>query len=251
MNFNMNNQKGFANIVLIGVIVVLVGVVGYLAFVKKSEPIVQQQPTPTPTQTGTPAPTPTPIPTASATPSLSADRKSIVANGKVLLVIDDDAIFNFFKTESQLCGGYNLTSTPDRKTFCENKATFKSKTRFTSIVSSPDKMKIGFTIESDTLSPDKVAGIFYPSRSTNKVHFLTNYYLGNEFISFSPNGINFVYVGGCFEGYCGLSVKNSETLADKISFGGGDSGVKYTFVRWISDKEIEYKAGDELKRSSF
>ena len=107
----MNNQKGFANVVLIGVIVVLVGVVGYFTFVKKSEPII-----------------------ASATPSLSADRKSIVANGKVLLVIDDDAIFNFFKTESQLCGGYNLTSTPDRKTFCENKATFKSKTRFTSIV---------------------------------------------------------------------------------------------------------------------
>src|SRR3989338_5371336 len=136
MILNMNNQKGLANVVLIGVIVVLVGVVGYFAFVKKLEPIVQQ-PTPTPTQTGTPAPTPTPTPTASATPSLSADRKSIVANGKVLLVIDDDAIFNFFKTESQLCDGYNLTSTPDRKTFCENKATFKSKTRFTSIVSSP------------------------------------------------------------------------------------------------------------------
>jgi len=242
------NQKGFANIILIVIIVVLVGAVGYFAFVKKSEPIAQQ-PTPTPTQTNTPAPTP--ISTSSATPTLSADRKSIVANGKVLLAIDDDVIFNFFKTESQLCDVYNITSTPDRKMFCENKATFKGKTRFTSIVSSPDKMKIGFTIEGDTLSLDKVAGIFYPSRSTNKVHFLTNYYLGNEFISFSPNGTNFVYVGGCFEGYCGLSVKNSETLADKISFGGGDSAVKYTFVRWISDKEIEYKAGDELKRASF
>ena len=55
----MNNQKGFANIILVIVIVVLVGAVGYFAFVKKSEPIVQQ-PTPTHTQkVQTPAPTPT------------------------------------------------------------------------------------------------------------------------------------------------------------------------------------------------
>jgi flagellar basal body-associated protein FliL len=54
------NQKGFANIILVIVIVVLVGTIGYFAFVKKSEPVAQQ-PTPTPatTQTKTPAPTPT------------------------------------------------------------------------------------------------------------------------------------------------------------------------------------------------
>jgi len=55
------NQKGFANIILVVVIVILVGAVGYFAFVKKSGPITQQ-PTPTPTQTKTPAPTPTPTP---------------------------------------------------------------------------------------------------------------------------------------------------------------------------------------------
>lgn len=57
------NQKGFANIILVVVIVILVGAVGYFAFVKKSEPIAQQ-PTPTPTQTTTStktsAPTPSP-----------------------------------------------------------------------------------------------------------------------------------------------------------------------------------------------
>ncbi len=52
------NQKGFANIILIVVIVILVGVVGYFAFVKKSEPIAQQ---PTPTQTQTTTPTKTPV----------------------------------------------------------------------------------------------------------------------------------------------------------------------------------------------
>ncbi|MDP3792162.1 MAG: PsbP-related protein [bacterium] len=59
------NQKGFANIILIVVIVVLVGAVGYFAFVKKSEPIAQQA-TPTPTQTKTPV-SPTPTPTSETT----------------------------------------------------------------------------------------------------------------------------------------------------------------------------------------
>jgi hypothetical protein len=40
------NRKGFANIVLIVVIIILVCMVGYFAFVKKSEPVAQQ-PTPT------------------------------------------------------------------------------------------------------------------------------------------------------------------------------------------------------------
>jgi len=49
------NQKGFANIILIlSIIVILVGAVGYFSFVKKSEPIAQQSPTPTPTQTQKP-----------------------------------------------------------------------------------------------------------------------------------------------------------------------------------------------------
>src|SRR3989344_5398734 len=52
------NQKGFANIILVVVIVILVGAVGYFAFVKKSEPVAQQ-PTPTPIQTKTSTPTPT------------------------------------------------------------------------------------------------------------------------------------------------------------------------------------------------
>src|SRR4030043_1712509 len=55
------NQKGFANIIWVVVIVaVLVGAAGDFAFVKNSEPIAQQ-PTPTFTQTNTPvSSTPTP-----------------------------------------------------------------------------------------------------------------------------------------------------------------------------------------------
>src|SRR3989344_2459164 len=54
------NQKGFANIVLIVVIVAIIAVGGYFVFVKKSEPIAQQ-PTPNPTETKIPiSPTATP-----------------------------------------------------------------------------------------------------------------------------------------------------------------------------------------------
>jgi len=59
------NQKGFANIALVVmIIVILVSAVGYLTFVKKSEPIAQQ-PTPTPTLTQTKTPVP-PTPTNKA-----------------------------------------------------------------------------------------------------------------------------------------------------------------------------------------
>jgi hypothetical protein len=56
------NQKGFANIIFVVVIVILLGAVGYFAFVKKSEPITQQ-PIPTPVQvTNTPKSNPTSTP---------------------------------------------------------------------------------------------------------------------------------------------------------------------------------------------
>ena len=61
------NQKGFANIILVVVIVILVGAVGYFAFVKKSEPITQQ---PAPTSTSS-TQTPTPTPSAAKSYPLS------------------------------------------------------------------------------------------------------------------------------------------------------------------------------------
>ena len=255
----MNNPFDFAQDkkgIIIGIVVLALVVGGVLYFAAEQR---GELPAPLPPQ---PVVQPPPVvkepqtPTSAGIPSLSGDSKSIVADGKVLLVIDDDAIFNFFKTKkSGLCDEYNITTTPDRKMFCENKAIFKSKTRFTSIVSSPDNTKIGFTIESDALSPDKVAGIFYPSRSTDKMRFLTNYYLGNEFISFSPNGVNFVYRGSCWEGKCGLSIKDSGTLAEKINFNNPEyadlRSMNSEFIRWLSDNEVEYKLGIELKQASF
>jgi hypothetical protein len=185
----------------------------------------------------------------SKSPFLSSDKKSIRTNGKVLLAIDDDVIFNFFKAKSQLCDEYNITTTAGRKIFCENKTIFKNATSFKSIVVSPDGKKVGFAIESNALSPDTVVGIFYPNSITNKVNFLSDYYLGNEFISFSPNGKNFVYSGGCWEAICAFYIKDAETLKDKINFipPEVDKRGNYEFVRWISDDEIEYKLDKELK----
>lgn len=49
-----NNQKGFAEIFLIGLVVVIIAVAGYFAFIKKSEPVAEQlTPAPVVTQTNT------------------------------------------------------------------------------------------------------------------------------------------------------------------------------------------------------
>jgi len=86
------NQKGFANIILVVIIVILVGAVGYFAFVKKSEPVAQQ-PTPTPTQTttSTKSPTPTPTPTATEKDVINQPAYLMVAyskNGKNYIDVD-------------------------------------------------------------------------------------------------------------------------------------------------------------------
>lgn len=252
------NQKGFALIIIV-IVIGIVGLAGglgarYFLEMRKPAPAPLEKPPAATIQEAAPATTNTiasntiqNMPSAStpvsSVPSLSADKKSIVADGKVLLTV------------SQLCDGYNLTSTPDRPMFCENKISFKNKARFDSIVASPDKMKIGFTIVIDPLSPEAgVAGIFV--RSTNKINFLTDYYIGNEFISFSPGGANFVYQAGCFEAMCGLYIENSETFARKTILSDSSEYAdtrtrNATFVRWISDNEVEYRLGTELKRESF
>ena len=54
---------------------------------------------------------------------------------------------------------------------------------------------------------------------------------------------------------CGLFIKDSETLAEKINLNNPEyvdvRSVDAEFVKWISDNEVEYKLGTELKRASF
>ncbi|HYF05100.1 MAG TPA: hypothetical protein VEA59_02920 [Patescibacteria group bacterium] len=188
------------------------------------------------------------------TPMLGEDKKSIVEAGTVLFSVDREEIFTWFRTSSQLCDEANISTAPDRQSFCTNKDTFKAQTRFANVVVSPDNQHIGFTIESDTLTPDKVVGVF--SRKQNLVTLLTNYYLGNEFISFSPTGTHFIYQGACFEGLCGFLVKETQSLTTKTTinipeFLDGARAQNVTFVRWVSDNQLEYKEGEEVKQISF
>lgn len=193
--------------------------------------------------------------TVITTPVLSESHKSIVIDGQTLLEISNDVIFNFFKNESGLCDESNIDSTPERRMFCEDKETFKSMTRFASIVISPNRTEIGFTIESDALTPDKVVGFLDTTGTNNKVSFLTNYYIGNDFISFSPNGKYFVYQGNCWEAMCGLYFKDSATLTEQLSLNNPEYLDERTkdaeFVRWITNNKVEYKLGTELKQASF
>lgn len=69
------NQKGFVNIVLIVLVVILAGTVGYFALIKKSEPIAQQ-PNPTQTQTTIQAETSVSPTTPSATEQSEKDTET-------------------------------------------------------------------------------------------------------------------------------------------------------------------------------
>ena len=68
------NQKGLVNIALIVGITIVVGVVVYFGFVKKLEPIVQQE-VPTSTQTTPTSPTPTPSKPTTTTVQNPTDSK--------------------------------------------------------------------------------------------------------------------------------------------------------------------------------
>lgn len=183
--------------------------------------------------------------------SLSADKKNIIFDNKKILSIDHDTVFNWFVTSSGLCDEFNIQVVP-RETFCSDKLFFRDQTRFVSAVASPDMAHIGFTIQSDILSPDAVVGIF--SRSTNAVHLISSFYLGNEFISFSPSGTHFVYQYSCFEAMCGLQVRHSETLdrvADLVDSEYPDARSRAAvFIKWVSDNEIMYKLENPYNHES-
>lgn len=185
-------------------------------------------------------------------PGLTADRKAIAQNGQTVLAIDNDQIVQWFRTQSQLCDSYNITTTADRRSFCTDVAAFRDKARFATAVFSPDGMSLGFTIKSDTRI-GSVAGFY--GRSSGKVSFLTSYDLENEFLSFSPTGSRFVYRNICFEANCALYVRDTATLKELIRVNGppGDEVGRQnaTFLRWVSDSEIEYRLGNEVKTASF
>jgi len=189
-----------------------------------------------------------------AQPKLSSNKKQILKGDRVLLEINHAEIINYFKTQSQLCNDYNLNQ-PDRKDFCTDKNIFKSKTQFNSIKVSSDKQTIGFSITSKVLSPDAVVGVFYPERKEKAIHFLSSYYLGNEFLSFAPDNKHFIYQHNCWEGFCGLTVKNTSTLQTITEINNPESAdernEKTVFEKWIDNKTIAYLIDGEPAKFSF
>ncbi len=185
-------------------------------------------------------------------PSLSEDGKSIVKGTEVLLRIEDPAIFSFFqKAETGMCDSSNITNTATRTAFCSNPLTFKQQAKFIKLVPSASGNDFGFVIETAELSPDTVVGMFSKTESGNKVTLLTNYYLGNDFISFSPSGSKFVYKERCWEAVCGFTIKDTATLRTMREFGNAETEPSTIFMRWIDDANIEYVVGDTLNAIHF
>lgn len=183
--------------------------------------------------------------------TLSNNQKEIMKGDSVFLAIDNQQIFDFFK-KSDLCDEYNMMAVFGREPFCTGVDKFKEQTKFKNIFSSPKNEVIGFTIESDTLSPDTVVGIY---TQEGEVKMLTNYYLGNEFLGFSPDGKYFVYRGSCFEAKCGLYVHDINTLevVEKINDTESlDARTQNTsFISWEAENTLKYKIGEEEKEISF
>jgi len=185
---------------------------------------------------------------------LSANKKAIVAGKQLLLEVNHTKIMNYFKAEGQLCDTYYLNQ-PERKAFCTNKKMFKQKTQFNTIDVSTNQTAIGFSLTAEVMSPDALVGIIYPERKEDLIHFLSNYYLGNEFLGFAPDGKHFIYQHNCWEGLCGLTVKNTATLQTVLEInnpeGVDERTDKTVFEKWIDSQTISYLINGEPTKFNF
>ncbi|MCK6462615.1 MAG: hypothetical protein L6Q29_02235 [Candidatus Pacebacteria bacterium] len=186
---------------------------------------------------------------------ISSDKKSILdERGRVILDVADDRIFNFFQKTERCTDDYNRKLVPNNG--CIDRAAFRNFSDFVSISLSPRGTEIGFTV-SFYLKPDSVAGVLHPFRAPGEIRILTDYYLGNKFLGFSPNGNYFVFSDGCWEGDCSFTITSSETMESldldlqgiECERGYGCYGTK--FRGWINNEEIEYDVtwGGDIKGS--
>lgn len=96
---------------------------------------------------------------------------------------------------------------------------------------------------------DTLLGVFQPATIERRFLPLTDYYLGNELLGFSPEGSYFAFRHGCWEGICSFGVRQANDLSPvKLSFEAfsgcdGPECADAKFLRWISDTEVEYSEG--------
>ncbi len=183
--------------------------------------------------------------------AISADQKSIATGSNGILEINNPAIVSFLQDpKAGLCDAANIHNTPTRTAFCTDTVALRESAHFSSVASSPSGNAIAFTIATDELSPDTAVGMYFPKNTTYKVHLLTNYYLGNAIIGFSPSGTYFAYAGNCFEGVCSFAVIETNTLKTVREFSNPETQPASTFVRWIDNKTIEYKESGITKSAA-
>ncbi|MCA9385388.1 hypothetical protein KC717_01940 [Candidatus Dojkabacteria bacterium] len=181
---------------------------------------------------------------------LSQNSTKIYKGREELLSIDNGVIYNFFASEVIRCQDYFLSHSPMQLEICQNENSFQEYARFREIIVSPDQKLIGFEIQSDLLESDSVVGVLDLSLQNPDPVLLTNYYLGNEFLAFSPTGKYFIYQGECWEGNCGLYIYDSNTFEEVSAINHFEyqdmRQSNAEFVRWISDSEIEYLQDGEV-----
>lgn len=276
----MKYNKGLAPVLILIIVLGVLVVGGGAYFVGKSSapkndvsdnsnyfPPVGQNYNPPTTNNNPPAQNPPPANNSqniqsstpvSGMPSISADKKSIVADGKILLSIDNERIISGFRSNNPWLCEMDQDWTKEMRLLCSDRILFKEKSAFTSINVSANKA-IAFDLEVNRLIPNTYGnefisevGIF--SISTNKVNLLERSGSNTKFISFSPSGKNFAYRTSCFEGFsslCDIIIKDSETFTTKAALSYNEGTSSNEFVRWVSDNQVEYKLNGELKRKSF
>jgi len=183
---------------------------------------------------------------------LSIDKKTIEQGKSVILKIDDAQIFNWFKTKSGLCSNSN-NDNDARNLFCTNSATFFNKTNFINIYPTKNKKYIAFEISSEEMSPDAVVCLY--DIESNKINWLTNYYLGNKFLSYSPDESKFIYQNSCWEGMCGLTIKSTSNTYTLKEINNPDSAdtrdSKTVFNEWIDNNTISYTLKNHLGNKDY
>ena len=184
---------------------------------------------------------------------LSEDWSTLLKNSEGVFSSWDERIFEWFQNESQLCSELNRSSSEDRELFCDDINFFASQTRFRTVEISANNSVLGFTIETETLEPDSVVGVY--NFREDELRFLTNYYLGNEFLSFSPSGEYFVYQWFCFEAKCWLIVWETSSLEDIHDINMPEyidmRQLDATFISWSDQREIEFMLWDETVTEAF
>jgi len=178
---------------------------------------------------------------------LSADKKIIMHGEFILLKIDDTKIFNWFKTKSGLCSKSPSTS-EIRNLFCNDPATFLSKTSFTNIYPTKNNKYVAFEITSEAQLPDVVLGFY--NVETKTVNWLTRYYLGNKFLGYSPDESKFIYKNSCWEAMCGLTVKSTDNLITLKDINNPQlldtRASDAVFNEWIDNNTIHYTLKNHL-----